>query len=65
MSVFDGPRWLAKNDMILSIEHKVHIKLSNGKSSMTDLNILTMSRAEMFQHFRQSNGLQNSGISQT
>ena len=34
--------------MMLSTEHDLRIKLSDGQSSVTDLDILTMSRAEMF-----------------
>ncbi|KAF3768503.1 hypothetical protein M406DRAFT_71501 [Cryphonectria parasitica EP155] len=48
MSIFNGPMRLAKDDMMLSTEHEVRIKLSDGKSSVTDLDILTKSRAKMF-----------------
>jgi hypothetical protein len=48
MAVFDGPRRLAKDDMMLSTEHEVRIKLSDNKSYVTDLDINTMKRAEGF-----------------
>lgn len=48
MSVFNGPRRLAKDDMMLSTEHEVRIKLSDGKSYVTDLDVQTMKRAEVF-----------------
>ncbi|KAI1639770.1 hypothetical protein F4809DRAFT_76230 [Biscogniauxia mediterranea] len=48
MTVFDGPRRLAKDDMMLSTEHEVRVKLSDGKSYVTDLDVNTMKRAEGF-----------------
>ncbi|KAI2619092.1 hypothetical protein GGS26DRAFT_595572 [Hypomontagnella submonticulosa] len=48
MTVFDGPRRLAKDDMMLSTEHEVRIKLSDGKSYVTDLDVNTMKRAQGF-----------------
>ncbi|KAI1133923.1 hypothetical protein F5Y05DRAFT_254204 [Hypoxylon sp. FL0543] len=48
MAVFDGPRRLAKDDMMLSTEHEVRIKLSDGKSYVTDLDVNTMKRATGF-----------------
>ncbi|KAH6603316.1 hypothetical protein Trco_008091 [Trichoderma cornu-damae] len=48
MAVFDGPRRLAKDDMMLSTEHEVRIKLSDGKSYVTDLDVQTLKRAEGF-----------------
>ena len=48
MAVFDGPRRLAKDDMMLSTEHEVRVKLSDGKSYVTDLDVNTMKRAEGF-----------------
>ncbi|KAI5867144.1 hypothetical protein GGS23DRAFT_162677 [Durotheca rogersii] len=48
MAVFDGPRRLAKDDMMLSTEHEVRIKLSDGKSYVTDLDVNTMNRATGF-----------------
>jgi hypothetical protein len=48
MAVFDGPRRLAKDDMMLSTEHEVRIRLSDGKSYVTDLDVQTLKRAEAF-----------------
>ncbi|KAI8952670.1 hypothetical protein F4801DRAFT_200334 [Xylaria longipes] len=48
LTVFDGPRRLAKDDMMLSTEHEVRVKLSDGKSYVTDLDVNTMRRAEGF-----------------
>ncbi|KAI0834178.1 hypothetical protein F5Y06DRAFT_176456 [Hypoxylon sp. FL0890] len=48
MAVFDGPRRLAKDDMMLSTEHEVRLKLSDGKSYVTDLDVNTMKRATGF-----------------
>ncbi|KAM0453248.1 hypothetical protein ACHAPV_009042 [Trichoderma viride] len=48
MAVFDGPRRLAKDDLMLSTDHEVRIKLSDGKSYVTDLDVQTLKRAEGF-----------------
>jgi hypothetical protein len=48
MAVFDGPRRLAKDDMMLSTEHEVRVKLMDGKSYVTDLDVQTLKRAEGF-----------------
>ncbi|TGJ78207.1 hypothetical protein E0Z10_g10556 [Xylaria hypoxylon] len=48
LTVFDGPRRLAKDDMMLSTEHEVRVKLSDGRSYVTDLDVNTMRRAEGF-----------------
>lgn len=48
LGVFDGPRRLAKDDMVLSTEHEVRIKLQDGKSYVTDLDMFTVMRAEGF-----------------
>ncbi|KAH7119317.1 hypothetical protein EDB81DRAFT_237303 [Dactylonectria macrodidyma] len=48
MAVFDGPRRLAKDDMMLSTGHEVRIKLSDGKAYVTDLDVQTLKRAEGF-----------------
>lgn len=48
MAVFDGPRRLAKDDMMLSTDHEVRIKLSDGQSYVTDLDVQTMKRAAGF-----------------
>lgn len=48
MAVFDGPRRLAKDDMMLSTDHEVRIPLSDGKSYVTDLDVQTLKRAAGF-----------------
>jgi len=48
MTAFDGPRRLAKDEMMLSNEHEVRIKLSDGVSYVTDLDINTLKRANGF-----------------
>lgn len=48
MAVFDGPRRLAKDDLMLSTEHEVRVPLSDGKSWVTDLDVQTMKRAVGF-----------------
>ena len=48
LTTFDGPRRLAKDDMMLSMDHEVRFKLSDGKSYTTDLDRYTLSRAEAF-----------------
>ena len=48
LAVFEGPRRLAKNDMMLSTEHEVRIKLSDNKSWVTDSDVQTLKSAERF-----------------
>ncbi|KAF5496801.1 Transcription factor Sp2 [Colletotrichum siamense] len=48
MAVFDGPRRLAKDDMMLSTDHEVRIKLADGSNYVTDLDVQTLKRAEGF-----------------
>jgi len=48
MAVFDGPRRLAKDDMMLSTDHEVRVPLQDGKSYVTDLDIQTLKRAHGF-----------------
>jgi hypothetical protein len=48
MAVFDGPRRLAKDDMMLSTDHEVRIPLSDGKAYVTDLDVQTLKRAHGF-----------------
>jgi hypothetical protein len=48
LAVFDGPRRLAKDDMMLSTDHEVRIPLSEGNSYVTDLDVQTMKRANGF-----------------
>lgn len=47
LCVFDGPRRLWKDDMMLDAAHEVRIPLSaDGRTYTTDLDVLTMQRAE-------------------
>lgn len=49
LCVFDGPRRLWKDDMMLDAEHEVRIPLPNvgdGRSWVTDLDVQTLRRAE-------------------
>ncbi|KAK6948429.1 hypothetical protein Daesc_010195 [Daldinia eschscholtzii] len=48
MAVFDGPRRLAKDDMMLSTEHEIRLRLSDEKSYVTDLDVQTLRRANAF-----------------
>ncbi|CAK7269521.1 hypothetical protein SEPCBS119000_003613 [Sporothrix epigloea] len=48
MTVFEGPRRLAKDDMMLSTNHEVRLKLSDSKFYVTDLDVQTLKRAEGF-----------------
>ncbi|KEY64826.1 hypothetical protein S7711_09156 [Stachybotrys chartarum IBT 7711] len=48
MAVFDGPRRLAKDDMMLCTDHEVRFRLADGKSYITDLDVHTLRRAEAF-----------------
>lgn len=47
LCVFDGPRRLWKDDMMLDAAHEVRVSTSaDGRTYTTDLDILTMARAE-------------------
>jgi hypothetical protein len=48
LTVFDGPRRLWKDDMMLDTGYEVRIKLGDDKAYVTDLDIQTMRRAEAF-----------------
>ncbi|KAI9902890.1 hypothetical protein N3K66_002242 [Trichothecium roseum] len=48
LCVFDGPRRLAKDDMMLAADQEVRIKLADGESYVTDLDVQTLKRAEGF-----------------
>lgn len=48
LAVFDGPRRLVKDDMMLSTEHEVRIPLADGKSYVTDLDVQSLRRAQGF-----------------
>ncbi|KAF2632802.1 hypothetical protein BU25DRAFT_453983 [Macroventuria anomochaeta] len=46
MCVYDGPRRLWKDDMMLDSEFEVRMKMPDGKSYVTDLDVQTMKRAD-------------------
>lgn len=46
MCVYDGPRRLWKDDMMLDSEFEVRMKLPNGKDYVTDLDVQTLDRAK-------------------
>jgi hypothetical protein len=48
LACFDGPRRLAKDEMMLSTEQEVRIKIGDGRAYVTDLDVQTMKRAEGF-----------------
>lgn len=46
LCVYDGARRLWKDDMMLDQEFEVRMKLPDGKSYVTDLDVQTLKRAE-------------------
>lgn len=46
LCVYDGPRRLWKDDMMLDQEFEVRMPLADGKSYVTDLDIQTLKRSE-------------------
>ncbi|EPE36164.1 C2H2 and C2HC zinc finger [Glarea lozoyensis ATCC 20868] len=48
LCVFDGPRRLWKDDMMLDTDYEVRLKLRDEKAYVTDLDVQTMNRAEAF-----------------
>jgi hypothetical protein len=48
LCVFDGPRRLWKDDMMLDTDYEVRLKLGDEKSYVTDLDVQTMRRADGF-----------------
>ncbi|KAI9851307.1 MAG: hypothetical protein M1838_004043 [Thelocarpon superellum] len=48
LCVFDGPRRLWKDDMMLNNEFEVRLHLGDGKSYVTDLDVQTLKRAHAF-----------------
>lgn len=46
MCVYDGPRRLGKLDMMLDSEFEVRMKMPDGKSYVTDLDIQSIKRAD-------------------
>jgi hypothetical protein len=48
LCVFDGPRRLWKDDMMVDSDYEVRLKLGNDKAYVTDLDVQTLRRAEAF-----------------
>ena len=48
LCVFDGPRRLWKDDMMLDTDYEVRMKLGDDKAYVTDLDVQTMRRADGF-----------------
>ena len=48
LTVFDGPRRLWKDDMMLDTDYEVRLKLGDEKAYITDLDVQTMRRADAF-----------------
>ncbi|KAL9130962.1 MAG: hypothetical protein Q9217_001008, partial [Psora testacea] len=48
LCVYDGPRRLWKDDMMLDNEFEVRMRIGNGQSYVTDLDVETIKRAEAF-----------------
>ena len=48
LCVYDGPRRLWKDDMMLDNEFEVRMQLNDGKSYVTDLDVQTLKRADAF-----------------
>ena len=48
LCVYDGPRRLWKDDMMLDSEHEVRMRTGKGESYVTDLDVETVKRAEAF-----------------
>ena len=48
LCVFDGPRRLWKDDMMLDTDYEVRMKLSNEKAYVTDLDVQSLRRADAF-----------------
>ena len=46
LCLYDGPRRLWKDDMMLNSEFEVRMRLGDGKSYVTDLDVETVKRAE-------------------
>jgi hypothetical protein len=55
--VFDRPRCLWKDDMMLDTDCDVRLKLSDGKAYVTDLDIQTMREGDAFKATEGENGL--------
>ena len=48
LCVYDGPRRLWKDDMMLDNDFEVRMRINNDKSYVTDLDVQTVKRAEAF-----------------
>ena len=48
LRVYDGPRRLCKDEMMLDNEFEVRMRLGEGSSYVTDLDMVTVNRAEAF-----------------
>ena len=48
LCVYDGPRRLWKDDMMLDNDFEVRVPLGKGDGYITDLDIKTMKRADAF-----------------
>lgn len=48
LCVFDGPRRLWKDDMMLDTDYEVRMKLADGKAYVTDLDVQSLRRADAF-----------------
>ena len=48
LCVYDGPRRLWKDDMMLDSEFEVRMRIGNGNSYVTDLDVETINRADAF-----------------
>ena len=53
LCVFDGPRRLCKDDMMLDNEFEVRMRLGDGNSYVTDLDVNTIKRAEAFHNAKE------------
>lgn len=52
LCVYDGPRRLWKDDMMLDNEFEVRMRLGEGHSYVTDLDVETVKRANAFHNAR-------------
>lgn len=48
LCVYDGPRRLCKDEMLLDRDFEVRLTLGDGQSYVTDLDVETLKRAEGF-----------------
>ncbi len=48
LCVYDGPRQLCKDDMLMDRDFEVRLRLGDGPSYVTDLDVATLQRAEAF-----------------